>query len=439
MVLYTTTGSAASGLTNNTTYFIDTFFQQGATSTYSFTLRTLPSPAGAAVTPSGGTGTQKFTAIGVSIDRDIFHVKDHGFTVGDMLRYDPPSGGTAFSTATAEQQKSYYFVETLYGTHNFTVTETVALDGSSESRAAPSAAAILELNASAPNGAYWIKPTGYTGDPFLVHCLMTVEGGGWMLVLRNATDNFGNANREPYASGSFLVGNWAGWGFTTKAQIDGALGGTTNVANYAASNGTDAFSPVYIASPFNDVMVIANRDSGRRLGWRHNVRINNMRSAIMQTNVTLGNSQLFATNGGRAGWWFPTLDKRPDTQNGTDRGFNLYGFKIGADRHGNDFSGPQGAGSRMTGGWPIGQTGSGGNTYNGQWGGWYNAQIGWAATDQNTGEATGQIGGGFGGICAAGSYHKLNHHAWGWGSSRNQATWDPDRSSPYQGHAVYVR
>jgi hypothetical protein len=436
MVRYTTTGSPATGLVNNTTYFIETFFQQGSTNAYSFTLRTLPAPGGSAVSPSGGTGTQKFSSIGVSIDRDIFNIRDHGYTKGDMLRYDPPAGGTAFSTESAEQQKNYYYVDTVYDAHNFSLSESIAPDGSSPARAAVSALAILEVNPTAPDGAYWIKPANYEGDPFLVHCYMSIEGGGWMLALRLETSNFGAANRTPFASGAPFVGNWAGWGFTTAAQVNGAV--PNNTANYATVNGLDAFSPVYIASPFNDVMVIANRDAGRRLGWRHNTQIPNMRSAIMQTNVTLGNSQLFATNGGRAGWWFPTLDKRPDAQNGSDRGFNLYGFKIGADRHGNNFAG-QGTGSQMTGGWPVGQTGSGGNTYNASWGGWYNAQIGWAATDQSTAEITGQIGGGFGGICAAGSYHRLNHHAWGWGSSRNQSTWDADRSQPYYGHAVYVR
>ena len=436
MVLYTTTGSAATGLANNTTYFIDTFFQQGATNAYSFTLRSLPAPAGAALVPTGGTGTQKFESIGVSIDRDIFNIRDHGFEVGDMLRYDPPEGGTAFDVADAAQQANYYYVETVYDEANFTVTEAVANDGSSPSRAATSAKAILDVNPSAPDGAYWIKPENWAGDPFLVHCYMTIEGGGWMLALRLATNNFGASNRAPFASGSAFVGNWAGWGYTTKAQVDGAV--TSNVANYAAADGTDAFSPVYLASPFNDVMIIANRDSGRRLGWRHNTAITNMRSAIMQTNVTLGNSQLFATNGGRAGYWQPTLDKRSDTQGTTDRGFNLYGFKIGSDYHGNNFA-RQGAGSQMTGGWPVSQTGSGGNRYNGNWGGWYNCQIGFAATNQSTSEVVPQIGGGIGGICAAGSYHRFNHHVWGWGSSRRQASWDADRSSAYYGHAVYVR
>jgi hypothetical protein len=431
MVFYTTSGAAATGLANNTTYFIDTFFQQGTSNTYSFTLRTLAAPAGTAVTPSGGTGTQQFESIGVSIDRDIFNIRNHGYTVGDLLRYDPPAAGTAFSAASAEEQKNYYYVETVYDANNFDITAEIGADGSSPARAASSALAILQVNPSADDGSYWIKPDDYTGDPFLVHCDMTIEGGGWMLALRLDTNNFGAASRTPFASGATFVGNWGGWGFTTAAQVNGAF--VNNATNYALDNGTDAFSPVYIACPFNDVMVIANRDKARRLGWRHNTQIANMRSVIMTTNTTLGNSQLFATFGGRAGYWPPTLDKRSDTQGTNDRGFNLYGFKIGSDRHGNTF------GRGMAGGWPTGQTGSGGNTYDGQWGGWYNAQIGWAATNQSTSEITGQIGGGISGMCAAGSYHRFSHHVWGWGSSRSQATWDADRSGAYYGHAVYVR
>jgi hypothetical protein len=128
MVRYTTTGSAATGLTNNTTYWLDTFFQQGSTSTYSFTLRTLPGTAGSTITSiSGGTGVQKFTAIGVSIDKDIFHIKNHGFATNDMLQYEYPSGGRFTS---AEPAQDYYFVETVYDVHNFNVTNTLAITAS---------------------------------------------------------------------------------------------------------------------------------------------------------------------------------------------------------------------------------------------------------------------------------------------------------------------
>jgi hypothetical protein len=220
--------------------------------------------------------------------------------------------------------------------------------------------------------------------------------------------------------------------YNSKAAVDSAFAG--NSTNYALDNGTACFSPVYFASPFNDVMVIANRDKGRRLGWRHTAQIANMRSVIAQSAAQVfGNTKLFGTNGGDAGYWYPTLDKRPDTQTSSvfNRGANLWGFKSNSDYHGNNFGSP-----KMAGGWP---NVAGYTNYNAASGGWNNAQIGWQATGPSTAEQFGQIGGGFGCIDAAETYHQLSHHVWGWGSGRSSATWDADRSQAYYGHAVYVR
>lgn len=124
MVRYSTTGSAATGLTNNTTYFIDTFFQQGSTANYSFTLKNLPGSSGTAITSiSGGTGTQTFTKVGISVDKDIFHVKDNGYQARDMVRYEYPSGGAFGSDAAAD----YYFIETVYDSHNFTLSTVLGM------------------------------------------------------------------------------------------------------------------------------------------------------------------------------------------------------------------------------------------------------------------------------------------------------------------------
>jgi hypothetical protein len=121
MVFYNSTGAAASGLTNNTTYFIDTYFRQGVSNNYSFTLKPLPN--GSVITSiSGGTGIQSFTKIGISLDKDIFHVKDNGFEALDMLEYTYPEGGR-FGVNAADEIKDFYFIQTRYDQHNFTLNQ----------------------------------------------------------------------------------------------------------------------------------------------------------------------------------------------------------------------------------------------------------------------------------------------------------------------------
>ena len=122
MVFYSTTGAAASGLTNNTTYFINDFFRQGLTDNYSFTLSPLPGEP-IITSISGGTGTQTFTQIFMSIDKDVFHVFNHGYQEGDMLEYEYPTGGQ-FEVETVDEEVNFYFVKDRYDVHNFTVSQT---------------------------------------------------------------------------------------------------------------------------------------------------------------------------------------------------------------------------------------------------------------------------------------------------------------------------
>jgi hypothetical protein len=119
MVLYNTTGAAASGLSNDTTYFIDLLIAQ-ANNVYTFTLK--PLPTGSVISSiSGGSGTQTFKQIGISVDKDIFHIKDNGFVESDMLRYDYPVGGRF----TADEQPNFYFMQTRYDQHNFDLSHTL--------------------------------------------------------------------------------------------------------------------------------------------------------------------------------------------------------------------------------------------------------------------------------------------------------------------------
>jgi urease beta subunit len=119
MVFYTTTGTAATGLTNNTTYWV-TYYNEPAGSSVPgfFQIKVAATPGGADLTVSGGTGTQKFRKIGVSTDKDIFHVPFHGYVQGDMIKYTYPAGGKITMTNLVT---NYVFIETVYDTYNFSV------------------------------------------------------------------------------------------------------------------------------------------------------------------------------------------------------------------------------------------------------------------------------------------------------------------------------
>lgn len=125
MVQYTTTGNAATGLTANGTYFVDTFFFNSNPGEYFFTLKNLPGASGSPITSmSGGTGTQKFREIGISADLDIVHVKNNGFVDKQMIKYTYPANGR-FNTPGTEA-KDFYFVTNKYDNHNFKMNHLLA-------------------------------------------------------------------------------------------------------------------------------------------------------------------------------------------------------------------------------------------------------------------------------------------------------------------------
>jgi hypothetical protein len=125
MVFYTTTGTAASGLTNNTTYWV-TYYNEPAGSSVPgfFQIKVAATPGGTDITVSGGTGTQKFTKIGVSVDKDYFHVQGHGLTNGDLVKYSYPAGG---AVTIASNTKDYFYVESAPDANNFTLTYTIGI------------------------------------------------------------------------------------------------------------------------------------------------------------------------------------------------------------------------------------------------------------------------------------------------------------------------
>jgi hypothetical protein len=119
MVRYSTTGSAASGLTNNTTYFIAAFSLSSG-DLYNIRLKNLPTDT-TFLAPSGGSGTQTFTKIGVSPDKDIVHIRNSNLARNDMLEYSYPEDGKIGS----DSSKNFFYVEIAYDAHNYKLFDEV--------------------------------------------------------------------------------------------------------------------------------------------------------------------------------------------------------------------------------------------------------------------------------------------------------------------------
>lgn len=217
MVLYSTDGSAATGLSNNTTYWIDTIFQQGSTNNYSFTLKA--TPTGSTISSiSGGTGTQVFSSIDVSTDKDFFYIPNHNLSIGDMLRYEYPVGGRIQATGGDADTANYFYVESLGDGNNLLVGREkgglIILDGSSADKAAVSSAQLAEDNQTyslgLTSGTYWVD---WRGTPLQAY--IDLDGseagsslGGWIRFDRAfVTSNRSNIGEYlrgiSYASGEY--------------------------------------------------------------------------------------------------------------------------------------------------------------------------------------------------------------------------------------------
>jgi hypothetical protein len=121
MVRYTSTGTAATGLTANTTYFI-TSFTNNSGGNYTFSVAALPGGTPISITTGSGSGTQAFSKIGISLDKDIVHIKNSNFTKDDMIEYSFPVDGR-FEAVEPEQEKAFYFVDVVYDSHNYKLSE----------------------------------------------------------------------------------------------------------------------------------------------------------------------------------------------------------------------------------------------------------------------------------------------------------------------------
>jgi hypothetical protein len=121
MVFYSTTGTAATGLTANTTYFVTSVTNNGL-GNYDFSVAALPGGTPISITTGTGSGTQTFARIGISVDKDIVHIPNSNFSKDDMIEYTFPVDGR-FDVSAPEEEKIFYFVDTAYDAHNYKLSE----------------------------------------------------------------------------------------------------------------------------------------------------------------------------------------------------------------------------------------------------------------------------------------------------------------------------
>ena len=229
MVKYSTTGAAATGLVNNATYFISTFVASATPNLYNITLKALPNSA-TALAPTGGSGTQTFQKIGVSLDKDVVHIKNANFAEKDMVQYSFPAGaGGRFTTATDAESKIFYFVQTAYDAHNYLLSESVfspvsATGGAISEVTFRQSTYKVHTFTTVGNTNFVVSGAGSTG---LVEYLIVGGGGG-------AGSDMGGGG----GGGGFLTGTT-----TVTAQtytITVGDGGASSAVAYAANNANGA-------------------------------------------------------------------------------------------------------------------------------------------------------------------------------------------------------
>jgi len=192
MLKFNIASGSVTGLSNGVTYFVTNIVVLTPSAPGLLQIQVAALPGGASISVSG-SGTQTFNEIGVSTDKAIWHVPNHGTVVGGLVKYTYPAGGKVSISGTTSD---YMYVNKVYDTYNIVLGNVkgglLPLDGSTEAQAAPSAVYLRDTIGITTSGNYWIKPTNYSSAARLLYCDMTNQGGGWVLVGAGRASNDGN-------------------------------------------------------------------------------------------------------------------------------------------------------------------------------------------------------------------------------------------------------